>query len=77
MEIFETIAEHLYEILIGVGVIVSTIINKPKSTEKLLKIKEKRLTKVKTQLQKDAQKTAKEAAEIEKLEKEIKNASGS
>lgn len=70
-EIIMLLVEHIYEILMGIAMVIVTLANKPKSAEKLRKIKEKNLAKLKARRAKEVEKIAKETAEIDKLEKEV------
>lgn len=75
-EIIMLLVEHIYEILMGIAMVIVTLCNKPKSAEKIAKIKQKNLKKLKAKRAKKVEKIAKETAEIDKLEKEVeKNAS--
>lgn len=70
-EIIMLLVEHVYEILMGIAMVIVTLANKPKSAEKLAKIKQKNLAKLKARRAKEVEKIAKETAEIDKLEKEV------
>lgn len=77
-ELMLLLVEHIYEILMGTAMVIVTLTNKPKSAEKLAKIKQKNLAKLKAKRAKEVEKIAKETAEIDKLEKEVgQNASSS
>lgn len=71
--VIEFIGENITILLMGIGVIITNLLGKPKTAEKLKKAKEKRLTKVKEKITKTL-KTLKELnIENESLEKELNN----
>ena len=45
-EILAFVGEHILDFFLGIGVVVTTFLNKPKTAAKLQKIKEKKLTKL-------------------------------
>lgn len=73
--ILQFVADNLLEIVIGAGTLTAILLGKPKTAEKLQKLRKKKLSKVISSQEKLAEKARKNAAKMEELEKEIeKNA---
>ena len=68
-EFLEMIADNIYEIIIGISLLLTTIFNKPKSAEKIKAAKEKHAEKIR---QKGA-KATKKAQELERQLNELNN----
>lgn len=64
------IFDNIYEILLGAGIVLSTIFNRPKTAEKLKKIRQKSLERKEKKLSKVINEGKKLASEIDELKKE-------
>lgn len=64
--IWEMMQENIFAILSGVGVIISIILGKPKTAEKLNAQKEKKLEKLKSKFNKKVDELKKLQTEIDK-----------
>lgn len=70
-QLLQFISENLLEIVIGAGTLTAVLLGKPKTAEKLQKLRKKKLSKVISSQEKIAKKAHKNAAKIEELQKEI------
>ena len=70
METLEILKEYGIYLITSTGIFLSIIFNKPKTAEKLEKIKQKRITKLKAKGQKLVNKVNTTYAELNKLEGE-------
>lgn len=70
--LLQFVSENLLEIIIGAGTLTAVLLGKPKTAEKLQKLRKKKLSKVISSQEKLAVKARKNATKIEELEKEIK-----
>lgn len=68
--VLQILIENGYEILLGVGIVATTICGKHKTAEQLRKIREKSIRKKERLLEKRVKQGKKLAQEIDKLKKE-------
>lgn len=69
--IVEFLSENVIQLLLGAGTIICVWIGKPKTAEKLKKLKEKKLAKLKEKMQKYIDKLKELNTETENIEKEL------
>lgn len=70
-QLLQFVSENLLEIVIGAGTLTAVLLGKPKTAEKLQKLRKKKLSKVISSQEKLAEKARKNAAKMEELQKEI------